>query len=155
MIHTRFLKRFSWIAATIALLLGMTQGANAQAAREAFIAELNAYRAENGLQPVVFDQRLYRAARDHNTDMRRNNFFSHTGSNGSSLSDRVTAQGFTWCAVAENIAKGQTTPASVFSSWQNSDGHNKNMLNARVDSVGIQYQPNGRYWTLVLAQDCG
>ena len=80
--------------------------------------------------------------------------FSHTGSTGQSAADRVTAQGFRWCFVAENIALGQTSAAQVMDSWRNSNGHNKNMLTPNADRVGVHFDAQGNYWTLVLAKAC-
>ena len=151
----KFAKKITVTTLAILLVLGFSVSASAQKTRDVFIDQLNAYRAANGLAAVEFDVRLFRAARDHNTDMRRNiKTLSHTGSNGSSMSDRIAAQGFRACAAAENIARGQRSVDAVFTSWRNSDGHNKNMLNPRMRSVGVHYQPKGNYWTLVLARAC-
>ena len=54
--------------------------------------------------PLAFNASLIAAARGHSDDMARNDFQGHTGSNGSSLVNRVEAAGFTgWNALAENV----------------------------------------------------
>jgi uncharacterized protein YkwD len=46
------------------------------------------------VDPVAFDSRLGRAAMVHSADMAFWNFFSHTGSDGSSFVDRISRTGF-------------------------------------------------------------
>jgi len=70
-------------------------------------ALLNAARARNGLPPLARSRQLTAAAEVHARDMARNRFFSHTGSDRSSVGQRVQRQGYGFCFVAENIAQGQ------------------------------------------------
>jgi uncharacterized protein YkwD len=60
-----------------------------------FAGLLNGVRVANGAGAVAYDARLGVAAQSHANDMVTNNFFSHTGSNGSQLDDRVEAAGYT------------------------------------------------------------
>ena len=50
---------------------------------------VNELRANNGVSQLVLNDRLNIAAYDHSDDMARNDYFSHTGLNGSSFSQRV------------------------------------------------------------------
>ena len=69
-----------------------------------------------------------------------NNFFSHTGSDGSNVGQRVNAQGYLWSWVGENIfAGGSATPQSAFDWWMNSDLHRANLLHANFTEIGIGY----------------
>ena len=92
----------------------------------------NAERAAHGLPPFLSNPALSQAARDHSRDMSVNGFISHTGSNGSSPTDRLAAVGLNFGAVvtsfAENVATGQPTPESVVNAWMNSQGHRANIL---------------------------
>ncbi|MFC3151413.1 CAP domain-containing protein [Litoribrevibacter euphylliae] len=100
---------------------------------------------------------LEAAALSHSTDMATNNFFSHTGSDGLSVSNRVDAQNYNWSAVGENIAAGQTSVTQVVTGWLNSEGHCRNIMNgnftefgsSRVDSATADYPT---YWTQVFAR---
>jgi len=56
---------------------------------------------------------LEAVAVEHSRDMGDNNFFSHMGSDGLSVGDRVTNAGYDWSAVGENIAAGQPTIDAV------------------------------------------
>ncbi len=115
----------------------------------AFGVSVNAYRTP-GLNPLVFNQQLQGAAQTHADNMSSNNFFSHTGSDGSSVGDRVTAQGYTWGMVGENIAQGQTTTGEALTGWQNSPGHNAILLHAAPTEFGFAWAP-GNYWVMVVA----
>ncbi|MCC2691634.1 CAP domain-containing protein [Nodularia sp. LEGE 04288] len=47
------------------------------------------------------------AAQVHSSDMARNRTMSHTGSNGSSVGDRIRQAGYKWRTYGENVAAGQ------------------------------------------------
>ena len=64
-------------------------------------------------------------------------FFSHTGAGGSSASQRVSAEGYSWSLVGENIAAGYDTAAETFATWAASPGHRANMLNCAFRQTGI------------------
>ncbi|KAF1773612.1 CAP domain [Phytophthora cactorum] len=92
------------------------------------LASVNAQRAAQGLPALCMNAKLMAASMRHSTDMAVNNFMSHTGSDGSTMSMRVTAAGYKWTRVAENVAAGQSSVAAVMTSWMNSPGHRANIL---------------------------
>jgi uncharacterized protein YkwD len=83
------------------------------------------------------DARLDAAAMTHTRDMTGANFFSHTGSDGSTVGVRVTRAGYTWTAVGENIAAGQRTAQEVVDGWLASPGHCSNIMSANFRHMGI------------------
>jgi uncharacterized protein YkwD len=100
---------------------------------------------------------LATAANRHSTDMATRNFFSHTGSDGSDVGQRVSAAGYRWTAVGENIAGGQSSVSSVMSGWLASAGHCNNIMGASYQDVAVACvaRPGStytRYWTMVLAR---
>jgi uncharacterized protein YkwD len=106
---------------------------------------------------LTWDGQLEQAAYTHSNDMANYNFFSHTGSDGSSVSTRVTAQGYTWSSVGENIAAGQKDVDEVMTSWINSPGHCLNIMSANFTQMGASFVTNsstqyGIYWTQVFAK---
>lgn len=111
---------------------------------------VNQARAADGKQPLKMNAKLVAAAEFHANDMNDNNFFSHTGSNGSSVSNRVENQGYSWSGVAENIANGQRTVQQVHDTWMNSPGHKRNILNANYTEVGMARVAN--LWVQVFAR---
>lgn len=118
---------------------GSSPTSSNQSVANQVLALLNAERARAGCQPLSLDSRLMRAAQQHSEDMAVNNFVGHTGSNGSTLAQRANAVGYTWSALAENVAAGYATPEAVMAGWMRSDGHRQNILNCRYVHVGIGY----------------
>lgn len=106
--------------------------------------------------PLSWEGRLAQAATGHSIDMARNGFFSHTGSNGSSVGSRVSATGYAWSSVAENIAAGQTSLSSVMGAWMGSAGHCENIMRASVTQFALACERRvgggTPYWTMVLAR---
>jgi len=114
----------------------------------------NAYRVAAGCAPLAVSPQLTAAAAAHSQDMAQNNFFSHTGSDGSSPWDRIKRTGYSYRSAAENIAAGYRTAGDVVQGWYNSPGHRQNMLNCDLREIGVAYADGGsygRYWTQVFA----
>jgi uncharacterized protein YkwD len=101
---------------------------------------------------LEWNELLINAAQLHANDMGVNDFFSHTGSDGSSAGDRITAQGYSWSAYGENIARGQDSPEDVMQSWLNSTGHCANIMNENFTEIGVGYYAEGNYWVQVFAK---
>ncbi len=101
---------------------------------------------------------LTQASEAHSQDMAAKNFFSHTGSNGSSLSDRVNATGYAWSNLGENIAAGYPGVDAVMTGWMGSDGHCANLMNPAFNEVGLVCVAGSAatsynsYWTMDLAR---
>lgn len=100
--------------------------------------------------PLQWSDRLATAAQLHSNDMSRRKNLSHTGSGKSNPGSRAVAAGYKWSFVAENIAMGQQTVDEVMSSWVNSPGHCKNIMNKNASEIGAAR--SGAYWTLVVAR---
>ena len=121
---------------------------------------VNDERVAAGCSPLNISQQLTTAALGHSTDMALNDFFSHTGSNGSSPWERITDTGYSFLLAAENIAGGYSTPEAAVTAWMNSPGHRDNILNCALEDTGVGYyfldndtgNTNFRhYWTQVFA----
>lgn len=69
------------------------------------------------VRKLSWNCRLQQTAIDHAMDMASQNFFSHTGSDGSSVGERATRAGYNWAYVGENIAGGQRSVAEVMTGW--------------------------------------
>ncbi len=107
--------------------------------------------------PVSWNTTLAVAAARHSTDMANNNFFSHTGSNGSTFDARATGAGYNWRGISENIAAGQPNVGSVMSSWLESEGHCNNIMdgsftNVAVACVSRSETEYGKYWTMMVGR---
>src|SRR4028119_1619754 len=65
----------------------------------------NIERSKLSLSPLTFNTQLLNAAATHSQNMALQDFFSHTGKDGSSLASRISATGYQFsAAAAENIA---------------------------------------------------
>lgn len=108
---------------------------------------VNAERAKQGLSALTMNESLRNAARLKSSDMRQNNYFSHTSPTYGSPFEMLKNLGISYQAAAENIAQGYTTPEAVVKGWMNSSGHRANILNSVYTHIGIGYDSNGHYWT--------
>ena len=118
-------------------------------------AMINRYRAEKGLKPLTLDSKLTLAAQSHSSDLARRDRISHKGSDGSDPWTRVRRAGYSPRLAAENVGTGQMSLAEVFRGWQESPGHNRNLLLPDATQMGIALvaEPGtkyGTFWTLVL-----
>lgn len=106
---------------------------------------------------LAWDAQLAQAAYRHSRDMADNDHFSHTGTDGSTLGARVSAAGYAWSGVGENIGAGYGSLQSVVDGWMASDGHCANLMSPGFTAFGLACARNsassyGLYWTLDLAR---
>lgn len=125
------------------------------------LALTNEARQEEGLSPLRNSYLLGKSAQDFAEDLGTQNFFSHQGKDGSTLSSRVSATGYSFTAAGENIAAGQRTAQSVFNGWMNSEGHRKNILAEGYTEVGFGMfdatgsSDYGKYWVQNFGKPSG
>jgi uncharacterized protein YkwD len=103
------------------------------------ITLINDKRTAQGLAAYSVDSRLTAAARVHATDMACNHFASHTGSDGSSVRDRVARQGYSWSWIGENYYVGGGSAQTAFNWWMNSAPHTANILSPNFTQFGVGY----------------
>jgi uncharacterized protein YkwD len=108
---------------------------------------VNAEREKAGCPALTENAELTKAAQDHSQDMADHTNMSHTGSDGSSMSDRLARVGYSFGSAGENVAAGYTTPESVMAGWMASAGHKANILNCGFKEIGIGLAQPGNYWT--------
>lgn len=113
---------------------------------------LNDIRAKNDRRALRESEQLTAAAVAHAQDMNRKGYFSHTGLDGSDHFERIKRQGYKACYTAENIAKGQKTPAKVMADWMRSEGHRHNILNDKPVDYGLGI--SGNVWVMLFAKGC-
>ena len=136
------------LIAGLILTAGMAGSAGAEPVREA-VTIANLFRAENGLGPLKVSTVLEAVAEGHGRDMAQNGFYSHTGSDGSSIGKRAKRQKYRFCLIAENIAKGQRSTGEVMQDWMTSPGHRKNILQRKARDIGVIRQADN-IWVMVL-----
>jgi uncharacterized protein YkwD len=89
--------------------------------------------------PLALASPLTRAARAHSRDMVVWDFFSHTGSDGSTPGDRATRAGYRWSMLGENIASGARTPRQAVAGWLASPEHCANIMTAGFSQMGVAF----------------
>ncbi|GAA6159270.1 hypothetical protein NBRC116589_14440 [Ruegeria sp. HU-ET01832] len=121
--------------------------AASQVERE-MLALINQERTSRGLDPLQLETQLNDSSEDHSSWMLDTDTFSHTGSGGSSATQRMQAAGFdlegSW-RTGENIAwqSERGAPgisddvAQLHQGLMNSPGHRANILNPDFKYIGI------------------
>ena len=125
---------------------------------------INAERRKQGMQELVFDENLARAARYHAFDMGSQGYFTHKSQDRNNDKLKEVAGTFTRIRAfysdsfvnSENIAGGNESAEQTYMQWYNSKGHYDNMFNASSAKVGIGvcYIPEseyGYYWVMCTA----
>jgi uncharacterized protein YkwD len=92
-----------------------------------------------GAPPLSLAAALTRAARAHSQDMAVENFFGHTGSDGSTPGERATRAGYRWSMLGENIASGVSTPQEAVAGWLASPEHCANIMTAGFRQMGVAF----------------
>jgi uncharacterized protein YkwD len=106
---------------------------------------------------LVWNDMLFAAAAKHSLDMANRNYFAHETPEGIDAAQRVSAEGYGWWAVGENIAAGHGTFDAVMSGWLASEGHCRNIMQPVFADVALACvaQPGtawGTYWTMDLGR---
>ena len=128
---------------------------NANSYEQQVFALTNAQRTTNGCPVLTWNSTLATVARAHSQDMATKNYCDHNSLNGTTTpAQRLTAAGYVWRQMAENIAAGQATPADVVATWMGSAGHRANVLNCSLKDIGVGFATGGTYGTY-WTQDFG
>jgi hypothetical protein len=93
-------------------------------------------RAGLGLPPLRRDAALVAAARSHALEMARHDAISHQFANEPDLAARGSAAGARFSLISENVAESPSA-VKIHDAWMHSEGHRHNLLDPKVDSVGI------------------
>lgn len=114
----------------------------------------NAFREENGRDPLRNDANLNASAEDWSREMAAGDFFEHSDKPG-----QIEEFGYDPDGWGENIAAGYQTPKKVVQGWIDSPGHRANLLGKDFEDIGIGYHyksrdggdaPYGHYWTQIF-----
>jgi len=117
---------------------------------------INDERQARGLYAYRVQSQLRAAARVQAADMACNHFTGHTGSDGSTVRDRVEDQGYAWSWIGENYMVSQD-PVRAFNWWMNSTPHTANILSPNYTEFGVGYvysseSDYGGYFVVVFAR---
>ncbi len=116
---------------------------------------VNSARLNQGLHPYVVNAGLTGAAQRHSDDMAATGQISHTGSDGSSSTQRILDAGYGayefGLVASENIYGGTGGAQFPFDEWMGQPGARANVLHQKYREVGIGVASDGQgrtFWTL-------
>jgi uncharacterized protein YkwD len=116
------------------------------------LARINQTRAANNLPALRQEPQLMASASRHSRDMAANNFGSHTGSDGSTASQRIRAAGYNAVWSAEIIGWGFTSVDQMMTWWMNSSIHRAMILSPNAADYGSGYTRTStgykHYWVV-------
>jgi uncharacterized protein YkwD len=113
---------------------------------------INNARTQSGLPALTINPQLMTAAQSHSIDQACHNLLSHTGSDGSSVYERVVAAGYS-ASYSSEIIYGSGYPQTAFDWWMSDQTHRNEILNSNATEMGIGYAYNagssyGSYFTV-------
>jgi len=136
------------LACALAVAASMAQSA---ARADDIVAMISQYRRAHGLPAVKSDAKLTAVAERQARAMAASGIMDHdvAGSFGSRIA------GASADSAGENIAEGTKTWADTLRLWQNSPGHNANLLLRDADVIGVAVAHNEAtryktYWAMVI-----
>jgi hypothetical protein len=137
--------RLAWALAVAASM------AAAAARADDIVAMISQYRREHGLPAVRSDAKLTAVAERQARAMAASGIMDHdvAGSFASRIANASAD------SAGENIAEGTKTWADTLRMWQNSPGHNANLLLRDADVIGVAVAHNDQtryktYWAMVI-----
>jgi uncharacterized protein YkwD len=118
---------------------------DAESLEQAVYKRINAYRVQNGLDELRWDDRLAAQARAHSVAMARGErAFGHSG-----FKERVESTGLRFTAAAENVGQNQgfdDPGGQAVQSWLHSRVHRTNIEgHFNLTGVGVARSRNGTF----------
>jgi uncharacterized protein YkwD len=112
--------------------------ADASPAESALLQMANQFRAEHGVAPLAWNSALARAARKHAKLMvSAAGDMEHQYPGEPDMIARAAQEGAHFSAVAENLAGQGQNPAQLQKIWMTTQSHRTNLLNPKMNVVGI------------------
>lgn len=103
---------------------------------------------------VELDPALSAIAESYACAMIADDFFGHTHPTAGGIAERVSAAGYEYNVVGENLAAGIWTAPETFDAWLESPTHLDILIDPTFANVGIAIRHGGRYgiyWVLIMA----
>ncbi len=108
---------------------------------------VNAERAAHGLPPYTYNATLAYSAQLHAADCQQRGYCSHTGSDGSSIRERILRVGYPAAGWAECFVSSRD-PAAAVGWWMDevppNDWHRRTILSEWLTEIGIAIVSNDR-----------
>ncbi len=100
----------------------------------------NQARATKGLPPLKWDPALAEAAEQHCQRMAAEGPIAHRYGGEPGLAERASQAGAHFSLIEENIAIG-SSPEAIHKEWIHSPDHYTNLMNPKVDGIGVALVP--------------
>ncbi|MGE7021824.1 CAP domain-containing protein [Solibacillus cecembensis] len=114
---------------------------------EFLLVELtNATRVNNGITPLKYDHKVAKVAKNHSTDMSKNNYFDHYSPKGLSPFDRIQNAGLKFIAAGENLGVNFPTIFEAHNALLNSQAHRENIYEKAFKQAGVGI--TGNHYTM-------
>ena len=102
------------------------------------------------MNPLVLSHEMSKASEDHANDIGSKGIVSHTGSDGSSMTERIDRYGEWMGKIAENIDFGGASGEEIIINLMIDDGninrgHRKNIFETSFHVTGIAFAPHKKY----------
>lgn len=94
------------------------------------LGQINRYRMQKDLNQLRLDPTLTQLAKKHSLMMFQKHKVSHNN-----FDERFQQAGSSLCI--ENVGWNSSSLSQIFEGWQQSRGHNRNMLKEEINRVGI------------------
>ena len=129
------------LAALSAPLSAQTRASGPQGEERVLFDSANRERVARHLSALQWDENLARAAHDHAVLMARIRVISHQYPGEPSLSSRLVRAGVHFSIIAENVGDAANAP-ELHGAWMKSPGHRANLLEPKLNAVGIAVAEN-------------
>ena len=145
----RLLRR-PWLLFFLAVILGtegfLVAGLVARQTNDNFLAAVvpaeivaltNTQRSQNNVGPLTENKLLDQAAQAKAQDMAAKDYFSHTGPDGKTPWQWITATGYQYQYAGENLAVRFVASNDVVAAWMASPTHRANMVKPVYTNIGV------------------
>ncbi|WP_405577004.1 CAP domain-containing protein [Streptomyces sp. NBC_01092] len=123
---------------------------------DGFLGLVNSARAGAGSPPVTLDARLASAAHAHAAAMASAGRLGVEGPDGVSVYQRITAAGYAYLTIGEQLVSGPRTPAEFVAYCLRSEGPRRTLHDAAFTHAALAHVTGGRsgdtYWTALWAR---
>lgn len=135
---TQLLEPASASVSTPGPLRAPTHERGATLTRAGVLHWTNVSRASEGRKPLAEHTLLNTAAERKLADMFARQYFAHDNPDGEGVATIVTAVGYAYLRVGENLALGDfASDQALVDAWMESPGHRANILEPRFTEIGV------------------
>lgn len=113
----------------------------------------NQKRQAQGLEPLVYNESLSKAAMEKAKHMFAQNYWAHTSQDGTTPWYFIKNSGYGYVYAGENLARGFSSSTGVVEAWMDSPSHKENVLSPNYKDIGfaiLQGKLLGEDTTLVV-----